>query len=186
MKNIILSFICLIAFVSSCSKYDDGPAFSLLTKTQRVTGTWDLKQVIVNGEVMTPNDTYTNTYDTYCWNTGMSYSYDLISSNSHETTWEFDKDGDFSRLDYYTSNYQTLDSFSCVNFQAYISNNTTNSTNSTNSTYADWEFSSDKLELEIDYGGTSQDFEITRLTNKEMTLDQKYEGIKTEYQFEKQ
>ena len=183
MKNIILSFICLIAFVSSCSKYDDGPAFSLLTKTQRVTGTWDLKQVIVNGVVMTPNDTY-NTYDAYCWNTGMVYYYDLISSNSQETTWEFDKDGDFSRLDYYTSNYQTLDSFSCVNFQAYISNNTSNTTNSA---YADWEFSSDKLELELDFGGgNSQDFEIARLTNKEMTLEQKYGGIKSEYQFEKQ
>jgi len=183
MKNIILSFICLIAFVSSCSKYDDGPAFSLLTKTQRVTGTWDLKKVIVNGEEMSPDDTYTNTYDAYCSNTGMYYSYDLIESDSYETTWEFDKDGDFSHLEYSTSNYQTLDSFSCVNYQAYISNNITNSTNST---YADWEFSSDKLELEIDFGGTSQDFEIARLTNKEMTLEQKYEGIKTEYQFEKQ
>ena len=183
MKNIILSFICLIAFVSSCSKYDDGPAFSLLTKTQRVTGTWTLTKVIVNGEEMSPDDTYTNTYDWYCSNTGMYYSYDLIESDSYETTWEFDKDGDFSHLEYSTSNYQTLDSFSCVNYQAYISNNITNATNST---YADWEFSSDKLELEIDYGGTSQDFEITRLTNKEMTLDQKYEGIKTEYQFEEQ
>ena len=186
MKNIILSFICLIAFVSSCSKYDDGPAFSLLTKTQRVTGTWTLTKVIVNGEEISPDDTYTYTGNYTCYSpTGgwTEHTYDLIESDSYEITWEFEKDGDFSHLEYSTSNFQTLDSFSCVNYQAYISNNITNSTNST---YADWEFSSDKLELEIDYGGTSQDFEIARLTNKEMTLEQKYEGIKTEYQFEKQ
>ena len=183
MKNIILSFICLIAFVSSCSKYDDGPAFSLLTKTQRVTGTWDLKKVIVNGEEMSPDDTYTNTYDAYCSNTGMYYSYDLIESDSYETTWEFDKDGDFSHLEYSTSNYQTLDSFSCVNYQAYISDS---DTSYIDSYYSDWEFSSNKEEIEIDLGLGLWDFEISRLTNKEMTLDLKIDGDKLEFQLEKQ
>ena len=186
MKNIILSFICLIAFVSSCSKYDDGPAFSLLTKTQRVTGIWDLKKMIVNGEEENPNitDTYNGTYP--CWDTAWvvtDYPYNLISTESTLTTWEFEKDGDFSLLDYNTGTWQTLDSFSCVDYQAYISDF---DTSYVDSYYSDWEFSSNKEEIEIDLGLGLWDFEISRLTNKEMTLDLKIDGDKLELQLEKQ
>lgn len=187
MKNIILSFICLIAFVSSCSKYDDGPAFSLLTKTQRVTGVWNLTKVIVNGEEMSPDDSDTYTgyyscYDTAAW-VWTDYPYTLISTSSNLNTWEFEKDGDFSSLDYYNDTYQILDSFSCVDFTAHISDF---DTSYIDSYYSDWEFSSNKEEIEIDLGLGLWDFEISRLTNKEMTLDLKIDGDKLEFQLEKQ
>ena len=95
-------------------------------------------------------DTYNGTYPcldtTFTWT---DYSYTLISTSSNLNTWEFEKDGDFSSLDYYNNTSQILDSFSCVNYQAYISDS---DTSYIDSYYSDWEFSSNKEEIEIDLG----------------------------------
>jgi len=39
---LILSFVFIF---SSCKKYEDGPAVSLLTKTARLTGEWDVDEI---------------------------------------------------------------------------------------------------------------------------------------------
>ena len=36
----IVSILSLVFIISSCSKYEEGPAFSLLTKKARITGNW--------------------------------------------------------------------------------------------------------------------------------------------------
>ena len=54
MKNtknyLFLSIAVIISLaITSCGKYEDGPGFSLLSKTARMTNTWELKSV--DGEV---------------------------------------------------------------------------------------------------------------------------------------
>ena len=61
MKNtknyLFLSIAVIISLaITSCGKYEDGPGFSLLTKTARMTNKWELKsvdgQTITGGEVV--------------------------------------------------------------------------------------------------------------------------------------
>lgn len=47
IKAISVLFIGLFIF-SSCGKYEDGPAFSLLSKKARLTGEWVIDEVTVN------------------------------------------------------------------------------------------------------------------------------------------
>ena len=52
IKFIALSIIVAVAFapLTSCKKYDEGPTFSLSSKTARVTNTWKAEKVMVNGK----------------------------------------------------------------------------------------------------------------------------------------
>lgn len=57
MKKLIL-VICTLAFISttlitSCKKYEDGPAFSLRTKKARIQGDWELDSYSINGDDVT-------------------------------------------------------------------------------------------------------------------------------------
>tara|TARA_B100001287_G_scaffold120175_1_gene101240 strand:- start:1866 stop:2276 length:411 start_codon:yes stop_codon:yes gene_type:complete len=70
---------------------------------------------------------------------------EVLPQNGYGIEWEFEKDGDFK----FTYNYGTY-SYSYS---------------------GDWEFSSDKEDIEIEFDGTIQDFEIKRLTNKELWLE---------------
>jgi hypothetical protein len=49
-KKILLPILALLFLVASCGKYEEGPSFSLRTKKARVTGTWNIEKIIVNGE----------------------------------------------------------------------------------------------------------------------------------------
>ena len=60
MKNtknyLFLSIAVIISLaISSCGKYEDGPGFSLLTKTARMTNKWELKSV--DGETIPAGET---------------------------------------------------------------------------------------------------------------------------------
>lgn len=49
---IIFTIVAATAMIfSSCGKYEEGPAFSLMTKKARVVGTWTMVEMSVNGEV---------------------------------------------------------------------------------------------------------------------------------------
>ena len=62
MKKFTSIFI-LILFFSSCKKYENGPAFSLLSKKERVANTWAIQMVKENGVDKT-ND-YRNVFQNY-------------------------------------------------------------------------------------------------------------------------
>lgn len=75
MKSLKLFSFALLAVVfvlgTSCGKYEEGPAFSLLTKKSRLVGKWKVeKHVDADGTESTP-------------------------SANDESTWEFVKDGKF-------------------------------------------------------------------------------------------
>lgn len=91
MKHLKLSFVAVLAVLfvfSACSKYEEGPAFSLLTKKARITGEWQVDEVIVNGTALTELDDYAGTMTFEKDGTG-SYSNAGVTS---ETEWEFSDD----------------------------------------------------------------------------------------------
>jgi hypothetical protein len=65
-KIIYPALLALLAF-SSCKKYPDGPGFSLRPKKWRLSGTWQVEQLLVNGQDMTsayfPNRTFFESYE---------------------------------------------------------------------------------------------------------------------------
>lgn len=142
-KTALASSLAVIVGMSGCSKYEDGPALSFLTKKQRLSGDWDVTKM------------RDGTGD------------DLITNNT-SIEMEFDDDGDFSLRQ--TASY--------TNYYGQISTNVLNLT-------GEWEFSSDKEEIEIEFdnqGYYDWELEITKLTNKELEGELDIQGY--EYDFE--
>ncbi|MAW21693.1 MAG: hypothetical protein CMD16_04800 [Flavobacteriales bacterium] len=82
-----------------------------------------------------------------------------INQNNMELELEFDSDGDFKLKSTYDYTYTN-----------YYGQTTTYTYN--NQVTGDWEFSNDKEEIELEYDeGGREDWEITRLTNKELEAD---------------
>jgi hypothetical protein len=57
MKKINISLIVIIAVAitfAGCKKYDDGPSFSLKSKTARLARTWTIDKVMLNSIDMSP------------------------------------------------------------------------------------------------------------------------------------
>jgi len=48
MKKAIFSFCLIILFLTACRKYENGAAFTVLTKTKRITKDWVLNAVATN------------------------------------------------------------------------------------------------------------------------------------------
>ena len=63
MKKIIALAIVLIFVIGSCKKYPEGPAFTILTKRNRLENSWVIQQVIENGVDKTSD--YKNVYKDY-------------------------------------------------------------------------------------------------------------------------
>lgn len=57
MKKLLIVLLSILFvssnLITSCKKYEEGPAFSLLTKKARITGDWTLESYSVNGEDVT-------------------------------------------------------------------------------------------------------------------------------------
>lgn len=51
MKKSFLGSLVLLLIFTSCSKYPDGPAFSLLTKKERLCNDWVLVEREINGDI---------------------------------------------------------------------------------------------------------------------------------------
>lgn len=88
MKTAINFFlVCVLFSFLGCSKYEDGPAFSLLTKKARITNTWKMDKYIYD------DGTSTNDVD----NGTMKLDKDMTATLSLEATngialsgvWEF-------------------------------------------------------------------------------------------------
>ena len=148
-KVLLSGGLATVIGIAGCSKYEDNPAISFSTKTQRLTGDWEVTK--------------------FQDSDGLN-----MIGNGNEMDLEFDKDGDFDMkmlstytyTDYYGNSYTTtdLDTYS-----------------------GEWEFSSDKEDLELDFDDNSEydwDIEISRLTNKELEGKLTIEGFGWEFDFE--
>ena len=70
--TIMLAFLLL--GVAGCGKYEDGPGFSLLPKTERLSNTWRVAQATEDGHDITSRYTENNYTETYESNGFYSYS----------------------------------------------------------------------------------------------------------------
>lgn len=50
MKNLLFSFFGILLLCSSCGKYEDGPGFSMRSKTERLSNKWVYDKSYRNGE----------------------------------------------------------------------------------------------------------------------------------------
>ena len=156
-KVLLSGGLATVIGIAGCSKYEDNPAISFSTKTQRLTGDWEVTKLR---------------------NSGVG---DMIG-NGNEMDLEFDSDGDFDMKMLSTYTEYTYD---------YYGNITSSWITTDLDTYSgEWEFSSDKEDLELDFDDNSEydwELEITRLTNKELEGELTVVGLgKFDFEAEKQ
>ncbi|MEO9531077.1 MAG: hypothetical protein ABJG68_06185 [Crocinitomicaceae bacterium] len=94
----------MLAFgLTSCNKYEDGPAISLRTKKERVANTWEIENAYRNGEEVTED------YEEYTLHMEKDGDAELAAlykwgdfSFEYETdgTWMFENDAKTLKLDY--------------------------------------------------------------------------------------
>lgn len=66
----------VLALMSSCKKYEDGPLISFRTRTERLSNTWEVDNYTVNGNDLT--SLYTNCTETFSKGGDYSYSCGLF------------------------------------------------------------------------------------------------------------
>lgn len=87
MKSVIKAAFAVIAFTvlfSACKKYEDGPAFSLLTKKSRISGDWTVDKYEYNGQDQT---------STFLAANGANYVIDIEKDGKYKTTGMFPDEG---------------------------------------------------------------------------------------------
>jgi len=80
---LILSGLVFFGF-QGCKKYEDGPAFSLRTRTERVSNTWVVDNYKINGTDYT--SLVSDYTETFTKNGNYSYKWKIVSG---EGTWSF-------------------------------------------------------------------------------------------------
>ena len=90
-KFLVLAFLSVIAV--SCGKYEEGPGFSLISKKNRVTNTWVLSKVEVNGQDETPQSSSYTLKMTLKEDETLSANYTVLTIPFTTTgTWAFNSD----------------------------------------------------------------------------------------------
>ena len=154
----ILLTIGIITF-TGCSKYEEGPFFSLRTKRSRVVGDWKATSFTVNGD----NFLSSSTAGVLDCLSGDMFNYTMTGTVSID--WTFEKDG--KSTVHILSDYTTLD------FQNSFTQCTPIYINSSdeNTEEVTWDFSSNKEDIEITYtDGSKETWHIIELREKEMKL----------------
>jgi hypothetical protein len=91
MKSIFYSLTIVLLFGASCKKYEEGPAFSLKSKTERVANSWKVAQAFEDGKDVTADY---NKYELDLTKTGsarLSAKYKFAGLN-----YQFETDGTWS------------------------------------------------------------------------------------------
>ena len=145
------SVVTILNF-QSCSKYEDGPSFSLRTKKGRLVGDWEL--VKINGQ---SPEAYMNS---------SSGSWSSVSNVDIE--WEFESDGDWKRKASWQRTSNNPNGYGSYTYNInYVDR-------------GEWEWDDNKEEIEIEYDGDYYDYEILKLSNSEMILD--YFNVEYEFE----
>lgn len=106
LKYFFLIGIASLFIFSSCKTYDDGPSFTLLSATSRLTGSWKIDKVLVNNvEEPIAQDSVSVKFTFERGGDGkISFTY-LMYTFSTDLEWEFvnDKDDFKMRIKDFTS-----------------------------------------------------------------------------------
>lgn len=97
MKTTVKIFALITLVITACGKYEDGPAFSLITKKARLTGEWVIEEVEYN-------DADSTTY--FAEALGANYVLEIEKDGVYRTegpspdkgTWELGEDKDDVRF----------------------------------------------------------------------------------------
>lgn len=84
--SVVLILLCAVMFtgLQSCQKYEDGPTFSIRTKTERVSNRWEVDNYKINGADYT---SLMGSYDeTFSKSGAYSYTWSIANGNG---TWAF-------------------------------------------------------------------------------------------------
>jgi hypothetical protein len=94
-KYILASTIALFSVAvvtTSCNKYEDGPAFSLLTKKMRLTGDWTLENYTSDGTDIT--SFVQSAWGNAEWQIEKDGTYKITGNINDSGTWELGEDKD--------------------------------------------------------------------------------------------
>ena len=179
MKRVIitLGFIVLtigIIIFPGCSKYEEGPLFSLRSKKSRIVGEWKATDFTVNEENYLSSST---TATLHCLSGDM---FNYIVTGNMNFDWNFEKDGKGNVI--VSSEISTLDfpnSFTQCTPIYMVASDIENEE-------VTWEISSDKEDIEITYNdGYKEIWNIIALREKEMKLSMTDDTGVHEITFEK-
>jgi hypothetical protein len=99
MKKLSILFAAFaVVFLASCGKYEEGPGFSLRSKTSRLAGTWTLTEAFQGSTNVTGDLTSGGTVEvTFDKDGAYTYTYDIVifgipTSGSVTGTWAFSDD----------------------------------------------------------------------------------------------
>ena len=100
MKSLKLFSFALLAVVvvlgTSCGKYEEGPGFSLMTKSARVAGVWKLEKYVSANGTVTNAEADDNTTFEFTKDGSVIITYmDGGVSFTVNGTWEFTKDKEY-------------------------------------------------------------------------------------------
>jgi hypothetical protein len=138
---ILLAIATTTLMFNTCGKYEEGPDFSLRTKTARITGTWEMKEMSVNGEVVDIEEIFSLALEEFD-----GEMFDLVTNI--RIKYKLEKDGSGEIIFY--GNILGLEQ----SFPQDI----------------EWKFDDNKEKIMIFIENEWEDFEIIRLTNNELWL----------------
>ena len=96
LNVILLTVLASILMLTSCSPYEEGPAISLRSRTERLCNEWRLTRLYINGTEQTLSSFDQQTTLEFEDNGTVNYSYAVMDSTAivitGSGTWEFNDD----------------------------------------------------------------------------------------------
>ncbi|PLW94630.1 MAG: hypothetical protein C0592_02165 [Marinilabiliales bacterium] len=90
IRKVLVLAVLSALVLSSCGKYEDGPAISLLPKTMRLQKQWQMEKLYIDGTEQTLNDVQKDSY--FELESGGGYKYTTVTGSvsavTSEGTWE--------------------------------------------------------------------------------------------------
>ncbi len=96
LNVILLTVVASVLMLTSCSPYEEGPAISLRSRTERLCNEWRLTRLYINGTEQTLSSFDQQTTLEFKDNGTVNYSYAVMDSTAivitGSGTWEFNDD----------------------------------------------------------------------------------------------
>ncbi|MDI6833214.1 MAG: lipocalin family protein [Bacteroidales bacterium] len=96
LNVILLTVVASVLMLTSCSPYEEGPAISLRSRTERLCNEWRLTRLYINGTEQTLSSFDQQTTLEFKDNGTVNYSYAIMDSTAivitGSGTWEFNDD----------------------------------------------------------------------------------------------
>lgn len=168
MKKITLLAVAVLLTIGACTKYPEGPSFTLKSAEKRLVGKWKAKTFFIDGEDQFETTWYGSNTKLPCSTfTDPKYCTDYNSALTL-VTYDFKKGGTLTET--WTNTFNSLD---YTGSDAACNCLYTKRKDETDTYGETWNFNKDKSLLTIEYNGKRTEFEILKLTSKELSIHAK-------------